>query len=76
MISQEDKEWMSKFMTDMWNFIKTYGDRSLDESKAADMLYDSDAIIKKYNEDERVLCMLMGFMNGLEREVKKDGRCG
>lgn len=76
MISQEDKEWMSKFMTDMWNFIKTYGDRSLEDSKIADMIHDSNVIAKKYNEDMRVVCMLTGFMNGLEREVKKDGRCG
>ena len=70
MISKEDKEWMSKFMSEYWNFVKEFGDLTLDDDKADRMVSAANVLVEKYNSDKRVLCMVTGYINGLEREVR------
>lgn len=67
MISAEEKEWLSEFMTDFWGFVKRYGDPTMDDDKADRMIHEANEMAKKYHEDRRVISTLTGFISGVDR---------
>ncbi len=73
-IRQDQKEYASKFMSEFWNdLVKPYYNPETGDDYWDATYKKLDDMSKKYcTNDERLFRILMGFWEGLEREVRRE----